>query len=95
MAKLSANNTEQANVEDTRLGTQEYAIDKLGVEAVELKWGQGAKDIGGEVKIKSLEKAQLLKKRGYIAALTPEAARVSGIPLVSDLDAEGVDRILG
>lgn len=55
MAKLSASNTEQANVEDTRLGAQEYAIDKLGVEAVELKWGQGAKDIGGEVKIKSLE----------------------------------------
>ena len=54
----------QANVEDTRLGVQEYAINKLGVEAVELKWGQGAKDIGGEVKIKSLAKAQELKKRG-------------------------------
>ena len=40
----------QANVEDTRLGVQEYAIEKLGVECVELKWGQGAKDIGGEVK---------------------------------------------
>ena len=46
----------QANVEDTRLGVQEYAIEKLGVDAVELKWGQGAKDIGGEVKIKSLKK---------------------------------------
>lgn len=56
----------QANVEDSRLGVLEYAIEKLGVEAVELKWGQGAKDIGGEVKINSLEKAQLLKKRGYI-----------------------------
>ena len=40
----------QANVEDTRLGVQEYAIEKLGVEVVELKWGQGAKNIGGEVK---------------------------------------------
>jgi hypothetical protein len=29
----------QANVEDTRLGVQEFAIQKLGVEAVELKWG--------------------------------------------------------
>ncbi|MHC4853672.1 MAG: beta/alpha barrel domain-containing protein, partial [Planctomycetota bacterium] len=37
----------QANVEDTRLGTQEYAIEQLGVEVVELKWGQGAKSIGG------------------------------------------------
>jgi glutamate synthase domain-containing protein 2 len=62
----------QANVEDTRLGVQEYAIQKLGVEAVELKWGQGAKDIGGEVKIKSLEKAKELKRRGYIVLPDPE-----------------------
>jgi glutamate synthase domain-containing protein 2 len=62
----------QANVEDTRLGVQEYVIDKLGVDTVELKWGQGAKDIGGEVKIKSLKKAQELKKRGYIVLPDPE-----------------------
>jgi len=62
----------QANVEDTRLGVQEYAINKLGIQAVELKWGQGAKDIGGEVKIKSLAKAQELKKRGYIVLPDPE-----------------------
>jgi glutamate synthase domain-containing protein 2 len=62
----------QANVEDTRLGVQEYVIDKLGVEAVELKWGQGAKNIGGEVKIKNLKKAQELKKRGYIVLPDPE-----------------------
>jgi glutamate synthase domain-containing protein 2 len=61
----------QANIEDTRLGVQEYAIEKLGVEAVELKWGQGAKDIGGEVKIKNLKKAQLLKERGYIVLPDP------------------------
>jgi len=66
----------QANVEDTRLGVQEYAINKLGVEAVELKWGQGAKDIGGEVKIKSLAKAQELKKRGYIVLPDPEDPNV-------------------
>jgi len=62
----------QSNVEDTRLGVQEYVIEKLGVEAVELKWGQGAKDIGGEVKIKSLKKAQELYKRGYIVLPNPE-----------------------
>ncbi len=62
----------QANIEDTRLGVQEYAINKLGVEVVELKWGQGAKDIGGEVKIKSLKKAKELKKRGYIVLPDPE-----------------------
>jgi len=61
----------QANVEDTRLGVQEYAISELGVEVVELKWGQGAKDIGGEVKIRDLAKAQLLYKRGYIVLPNP------------------------
>ena len=67
----------QANVEDSRLGVLEYAIEKLGVEVVELKWGQGAKDIGGEVKIRSLEKAQLLKKRGYIVLPDPlDPARI-------------------
>ena len=61
----------QANVEDTKLGVQEYAIEKLGVECVELKWGQGAKDIGGEVKIQDLKKAQLLQERGYIVLPNP------------------------
>jgi glutamate synthase domain-containing protein 2 len=62
----------QANVEDTRLGVQEYVIEKLGVDTVELKWGQGAKDIGGEVKIKNLAKAQELYRRGYIVLPNPE-----------------------
>jgi len=66
----------QANVEDTRLGVQEYAIEKLGVETVELKWGQGAKDIGGEVKIKTVKKAQALKKKGYIVLPDPENPNV-------------------
>ncbi|MFH0777684.1 MAG: FMN-binding glutamate synthase family protein [Candidatus Eisenbacteria bacterium] len=61
----------QANVEDTRLGVQEYAIDKLGVQCVELKWGQGAKDIGGEVKIGDLKKAQALYERGYVVLPNP------------------------
>ncbi|MCL4524080.1 MAG: FMN-binding glutamate synthase family protein, partial [Acidobacteria bacterium] len=66
----------QANVEDTRLGVQEYAIKKLGVTAVELKWGQGAKDIGGEVKIKDLKKAQELQKRGYVVLPDPSNPKV-------------------
>ncbi|NHI94339.1 MAG: FMN-binding glutamate synthase family protein [Candidatus Lokiarchaeota archaeon] len=61
----------QANVEDTRLGVHEYALNKLNVDIVELKWGQGAKNIGGEVKIKDLEKAQTLKDRGYIVLPDP------------------------
>lgn len=62
----------QANVEDTKLGVHEYAITKLGVTAVELKWGQGAKDIGGEVKIRDLERARLLKQRGYVVLPDPD-----------------------
>jgi glutamate synthase domain-containing protein 2 len=68
----------QANVEDTRLGVHEYAIRKLGVKAVEMKWGQGAKDIGGEVKIRDIEKARMLKQRGYVVLPDPEN------PLVMD-----------
>lgn len=66
----------QANVEDTRLGVQEYAIKHLGVTAVELKWGQGAKDIGGEVKIRDLEKAQELQRRGYVVLPDPSDPNV-------------------
>jgi len=60
----------QINVEDTRLGVAEYVINKLGVETVELKWGQGAKCIGGEIKVNSLERALELQKRGYL--ITPD-----------------------
>jgi glutamate synthase domain-containing protein 2 len=66
----------QGNIEDTRLGVQEYAIRELGVECVELKWGQGAKNIGGEVKIRSLEKARLLHERGYIVLPDPTQKHV-------------------
>jgi glutamate synthase domain-containing protein 2 len=62
----------QQNVEDTKLGSAEYAIEKLGVECIELKWGQGAKDIGGEVKLKTLDKAKELYSRGYIVLPNPE-----------------------
>jgi len=62
----------QMNVEDTKFGVAEYVIEKLGVETVELKWGQGAKCIGGEIKVDSIERAVELKKRGYIVTPDPE-----------------------
>jgi glutamate synthase domain-containing protein 2 len=62
----------QANVEDTRLGVHEYVVEKLGVQGVEIKWGQGAKDIGGEVKLPSIERAKLLKDRGYVVFPDPD-----------------------
>lgn len=61
----------QYNVEDARLGVPEY-IRELGVDAIEPKWGQGAKNIGGEVKLPSIERALELKKRGYIVYPDPE-----------------------
>jgi glutamate synthase domain-containing protein 2 len=75
----------QANVEDTKLGVPEYVIEKLGIEIFELKWGQGAKDIGGEVKLPSIERAIELKERGYIVLPDPtnpavqEAFKTGGI----------------
>jgi glutamate synthase domain-containing protein 2 len=36
-----------------------------------LKWGQGAKCIGGEIKVKSLDRAAELKNRGYIVSPDP------------------------
>lgn len=61
----------QLNVEDTRLGVAEYVIDKLGVETIELKWGQGAKCIGGEIKVDTLERALELQARGYLVTPDP------------------------
>ncbi len=61
----------QMNVEDTRLGVAEYVRKKHKLDTIELKWGQGAKCIGGEIKVKSLERALELKKRGYIVTPDP------------------------
>ena len=62
----------QMNVEDTRLGVAEYVRKKHNLETIELKWGQGAKCIGGEIKVNTLERALELKKRGYIVTPDPE-----------------------
>ena len=63
----------QMNVEDTRLGVAEYILDKHGLDTIELKWGQGAKCIGGEIKVRSIERALELKNRGY--NVLPDPAR--------------------
>jgi len=62
----------QTNVEDQRLGVEIYAMSKLEVNVIERKWGQGAKAIGGEVRIRDLKDAITLKKRGYIVHPDPE-----------------------
>lgn len=62
----------QMNVEDTRNGVAEYLIEKYGDKIIiELKWGQGAKDIGGEIQVNSIEYAKFLKDRGYLVDPNP------------------------
>ncbi len=67
----------QLNVEDTRNGVAEYVIDKYGDKVViELKWGQGAKNIGGEIQVTTYEYALFLKDRGYVVDPDPTATGV-------------------
>lgn len=62
----------QVNVEDTRNGVAEYLADKYGDKVIiELKWGQGAKDIGGEIQVNTLEYAQFLQKGAMWSTQTP------------------------
>lgn len=62
----------QTNVEDQRLGVDTYAVSKLEVNTIERKWGQGAKAIGGEVRITDHQRALRLKKAGYLVIPDPE-----------------------
>ncbi len=67
----------QLNVEDTRNGVAEFVADKYGNKCIiELKWGQGAKDIGGEIQVTSLEYATFLHDRGYVVDPDPTKPEV-------------------
>lgn len=67
----------QLNVEDTRNGVAEFIAEKYGNKCIiELKWGQGAKDIGGEIQVTSLEYATFLKERGYVVDPDPTKPQV-------------------
>jgi len=62
----------QMNVEDTRNGVAEYLIEKYGDKVIlELKWGQGAKCIGGEIQVDNIQYARFLKDRGYVVDPDP------------------------
>ena len=55
----------------------EYVVDKYGEKCIiELKWGQGAKDIGGEIQVTSLDYALFLKERGYVVDPDPTLPQV-------------------
>ncbi len=67
----------QLNVEDTRNGVAEYVVDKYGDKCIiELKWGQGAKNIGGEIQVRSIDYARFLKERGYVVDPDPTLPEV-------------------
>lgn len=67
----------QMNVEDTRNGVAEYVIEKYGDKVIiELKWGQGAKCIGGEIQVANLDYALFLKNRGYVVDPDPSSPEV-------------------
>ncbi len=67
----------QLNVEDTRNGVAEYVAEKYGDKCIiELKWGQGAKNIGGEIQVTSLDYAIFLKERGYVVDPNPALPEV-------------------
>ncbi len=67
----------QLNVEDTRNGVAEYVAERYGDRCIiELKWGQGAKNIGGEIQVTSLDYALFLKDRGYVVDPDPSLDEV-------------------
>ena len=67
----------QMNVEDTRNGVAEFVAQKYGNKCIiELKWGQGAKCIGGEIQVTSLDYAIFLKDRGYVVDPDPTKPEV-------------------
>lgn len=67
----------QLNVEDSRNGVAEYVMDKFGDKVIiELKWGQGAKCIGGEIQVNDLDYAQFLARRGYLVDPDPMLSEV-------------------
>ncbi len=66
----------QANYDDEHLGLLEYAITKLGVTSVELKFGQASKGIQGYGKLGSLEDALKFHSKGYVVYPDPTDPKV-------------------
>ncbi|MBP7865588.1 MAG: FMN-binding glutamate synthase family protein [Acidobacteria bacterium] len=61
----------QANIDDEYHGVLEYAIDRLGVKSVELKFGQAAKGIQGMGRVPRIEDALRFKALGYLVLPDP------------------------
>ncbi|MGI6225678.1 MAG: glutamate synthase-related protein [Peptococcales bacterium] len=61
----------QANYDDENLGVLDYAISKLRVKSVELKFGQAAKGIQGMGRVKEIEAALNFQEMGYLIYPNP------------------------
>ncbi len=61
----------QANYDDEALGVLDYAITKLGVKTVELKFGQAAKGIQGMGRVRNIDDAVKFQKMGYLVYPDP------------------------
>ncbi|MFO7887676.1 MAG: glutamate synthase-related protein [Eubacteriales bacterium] len=67
----------QGNFDDDYLGVFEYAIKELGVESIEIKFGQAAKGIQGMGMLNTLEEALKFKKMGYVIYPNPEDEKIA------------------
>jgi hypothetical protein len=67
----------QANADDEYHGVLEYALGRLGVRSVELKFGQAAKGIQGMGRVARIEDALRFKALGYIVLPDPTDAAVA------------------
>ncbi len=61
----------QANVDDEYIHAADYAIEELGLETVEIKFGQAAKGIQGMGFVYDLDKALYFQKEGYLVYPDP------------------------
>jgi len=77
----------QANFDDEYHGVLEYAMEKLGITSVELKFGQAAKGIQGMGPVPKIEDALRFKKMGYVVLPDPED------PVVAEAYARGEGQI--
>jgi hypothetical protein len=67
----------QANYDDEYHGVLEYAIERLGVKSVELKFGQAAKGIQGMGRVPKIEDALRFKSLGWIVLPDPTDPEVA------------------
>ncbi|MGD9566917.1 MAG: glutamate synthase-related protein [Sedimentibacter sp.] len=67
----------QANYDDEALEILDYAITKLGVKSVELKFGQAAKGIQGMGRVKNIDDALKFQKMGYLIYPNPSNPEIA------------------